>query len=98
MNKPTAETHESPALSRRSFLKNSSLAAAGAAAVSHFPFVLTSHAANDMPIRVGGIGCGGWGSGAVLNVLGVETNVIYPASGYHTEDVQAGASSITRTA
>jgi len=91
MNKPTSETHNSPALSRRSFLKHSSLAAAGAAAASNFPFVLTSHAANDMPIRVGVIGCGGRGSGAVLNVLGVETNVIYPSSGYHTEDVKAGA-------
>ncbi len=91
MNKPTSETNDSTALSRRSFLKHSSLAAAGAAAVSNFPFVLTSHAANDMPIRVGVIGCGGRGSGAVLNVLGVETNVIYPSSGYHTEDVKAGA-------
>lgn len=89
MNNPAADSF--PALSRRSFLKNSSLAAAGAAAVSNFPFVLTSHAANDMPIRVGVIGCGGRGSGAVLNVLGVETNVIYPQSGYHTEDVKTGA-------
>lgn len=90
MNTPTP-SNDSPALSRRSFLKNSSLAAAGAAAVSNFPFVLTSHAANDMPIKVGVIGCGGRGSGAVLNVLGVETNVIYPQSGYHTEDVKSGA-------
>ncbi|MGC3957992.1 MAG: Gfo/Idh/MocA family oxidoreductase [Verrucomicrobiota bacterium] len=89
MNAPTPDN--SPALSRRSFLKNSSLAAAGAAAASNFPFVLTSHAANDMPIKVGVIGCGGRGSGAVLNVLGVETNVIYPTSGYHTEDVKTGA-------
>ena len=76
--------------SRRSFLKKSSLVAAGAAA-SQFPFVLTSHAAPDDPIRVGVIGCGGRGSGAVLDVLGAETKVIYPKSGYHTEDVQEGA-------
>lgn len=91
MNTPNPESTSASALSRRSFLKNSSLAAAGAAAVGSFPFVVTSHAAPDDPIRVGVIGCGGRGSGAVLNVLGVETNVVYPKSGYHTEDVQAGA-------
>lgn len=74
-------------LSRRSFLKHSSIAAAGAAA---FPFVTTVHAAPDDPIRVGVIGCGGRGTGAVLNVLGAATNVIYPGAGYHTEDVQTG--------
>jgi predicted dehydrogenase len=78
-------------LSRRSFLKNSSLTTAGMLAASQFPFVRTSQAALDDPIRVGVIGCGGRGSGAVLNVLGVETNVIYPKSGYHTEDVKTGA-------
>ena len=87
MSKPISS---SDTLSRRSFLKNSSLAAAGAAA-SQFPFVVTSHAAPDDPIRVGVIGCGGRGSGAVLDVLGAETNVVYPKSGYHTEDVKEGA-------
>ena len=91
MNTNNLHPDHSPALSRRTFLKNSSLAAAGAAAVSNFPFVVTSHAASDDPIHVGVIGCGGRGSGAVLNVLGVETNVIYPKSGYHTEDIKKGA-------
>lgn len=63
---------------------------AGAAAVTELPFVTTSHAAPDDPIRVGVIGCGGRGTGAVLNVLGAATNVIYPDAGYHTEDVKAG--------
>jgi predicted dehydrogenase len=76
---------------RRSFLKRSSLVAASAAAVSEFPFVLTSHAAPDDPIRIGVIGCGGRGSGAVLDALGAETKVIYPKSGYHTEDIKEGA-------
>ena len=83
----------SPAItpaSRRSFIKHSTLAAAGAAVASNFPFVLTSHAAPDDPIRIGVIGCGGRGSGAVLDALGAETNVIYPKSGYHTEDIKAG--------
>src|SRR6266496_3971317 len=76
----------SPALSRRSFLKNSSLVAAA----SQFPFVLTSHAAPDDPIRIGVIGCGGRGSGAVLDALGAEHATHYPKTGYHTEDVKEG--------
>ncbi len=77
-------------LSRRQFLKNSSLAIGGATAVAEFPFVITGRAAPDDPIKVGVIGCGGRGTGAVLNVLGAATNVIYPGAGYHTEDVKAG--------
>lgn len=91
MNKDDAMvSRDAEPLSRRSFLKHSSLAAAGVAAVN-FPFVLTTHAAADDPIRVGVIGCGGRGSGAVLDVLGAETKVIYPRTGYHTEDVKEGA-------
>ena len=75
-------------LNRRAFLKRSSLAAAGAAAL---PSIITAHAAPDDPIRIGLIGCGGRGTGALLDALGAATNVIYPAAGYHTEDVKAGA-------
>lgn len=89
MNHPADDNTAS--LTRRSFLKTSSLAAAGAAAISNFPFVLTGHAAPDDPIRIGVIGCGGRGSGAVLDALGAETKVIYPKSGYHTEDIKEGA-------
>ena len=81
----TNKAEQSP--SRRQFLKRSSLALAGAATVTQLPFVVTSHAAPDDPIRIGLIGCGGRGTGAVLNVLGAQTKVIYPSSGYHTEDV-----------
>jgi predicted dehydrogenase len=88
----TIKPHSSaPAVSRRSFLKDSSLAAATAAALGEFPFVLTSRAAPNDPIRVGLIGCGGRGTGAVLDVLGAATRVIYPQAGYHTEDVAEGA-------
>lgn len=90
MNKPSSAPEVNSALSRRSFLKNSTLAAASAAAVSNFPFVISSHAAPDDPIRIGVIGCGGRGSGAVLDALGAETKVIYPKSGYHTEDIKEG--------
>jgi predicted dehydrogenase len=78
-------------VTRRQFLRGSSAAVAGAAALAQFPQVLTSHAAPDDPIRVAVIGCGGRGTGAVLNVLGADTDVIYPSSGYHTEDVKKGA-------
>lgn len=76
-------------LPRRSFLKASALAAG--AALTEAPFVITSHAANDDPIRIGLIGCGGRGTGAVLDALGAATKVIYPSAGYHTEDVAEGA-------
>ncbi len=79
------------AVSRRQFLKRSSLAAASAAAVAEFPLVVTSHAAPDHPIRIGLIGCGGRGTGAVADALGAGTNVVYPQAGYHTETVAANA-------
>src|ERR1700758_5033819 len=86
---PISSTSES--ISRRRFLKHSSLAAAGAAALSQAPFVLTTHAAPDDPIRIGLIGCGGRGTGAVADALGAATKVIYPRSGYHTEDLAPDA-------
>lgn len=64
--------------------------ALGAALLGQAPFVRTTRAAPDDPIRVGVIGCGGRGTGAVLNVLGAATKVIYPQAGYHTEDVAEG--------
>jgi predicted dehydrogenase len=82
---------ESSTVSRRQFLRNSSLAVASAAAVSNLPFIFTSHAAPDDPIRIGLIGCGGRGTGAVLDALGAATKVIYPDAGYHTESVEEGA-------
>jgi len=78
-------------LSRRRFLKRSSLALAGAAAAAEAPFVHAARAASDVEIRIGLIGCGGRGTGAVLDALGAATKVIYPATGYHTEDVAQGA-------
>ena len=92
MNEPIFTVESSAAsLSRRHFLKHSSLALAGAAAATQFPFVTTSHAAPDDPIRIGIIGCGGRGTGAALNALGAATKVIYPGAGYHTEDTDKDA-------
>ena len=47
---------------------------------------------DNVDIKIGLIGCGGRGTGAVLDMLGAATNVMYPASGYHTEDVADNAS------
>ncbi len=78
-------------LSRRQFLKRSSLALAGAAATAQVPRVHAAGTEADFEVKIGLIGCGGRGTGAVLDALGAATNVIYPQRGYHTEDVAKGA-------
>lgn len=83
-------------LSRRQFLKHASASAAGVAALSQAPFILTTHAASDDPIRIGLVGCGGRGTGAVADVLGAQTDVNYPSAGYHTENIKVGAAPTTR--
>src|SRR6516165_11522128 len=90
--KTPARADSSTIVSRRQFLKDSSLAAAGVAALSQAPFIRTSHAAPDDPIRIGLIGCGGRGTGAVADALGAATDVNYPQAGYHTENIKANAS------
>jgi hypothetical protein len=83
-------THNHPTaadVSRRAFIQKSSLAVAGALTTMRAPFV---HAAgSDAPagVKIGVIGCGGRGTGAMLNAIGAAVNIIYPESGYHTEDV-----------
>lgn len=62
-----------PELSRRNFIKSTSLVAGVAAA--NFPFVITSHAAPDDPIRVGIIGVGGRGGGAGKDAEKAAANV-----------------------
>lgn len=57
------------------------------------------HAAGDdlgPGIKIGVIGCGGRGTGAMLDAMGVATKSIYPETGYHTEDVAEGATSAKR--
>jgi predicted dehydrogenase len=89
-------TATSTPVSRRRFLKHSSVAVASAAALSNFPWARMAHAAPDDPIRIGVIGCGGRGTGAVADALGAATNVVYPQAGYHTEDLKAGASLVNK--
>jgi myo-inositol 2-dehydrogenase / D-chiro-inositol 1-dehydrogenase len=68
MNKPEMN----PNVSRRQFIRASSLVAAGAVVAPH---VLTVKAADDTQIKVGLIGCGGRGKGAVENVKEADKNV-----------------------
>ncbi len=89
MTKPENQTHTD--LSRRRFLTNASLGIAGAAALAEIPFVHAAESPAEIEIKIGLIGCGGRGTGAVLDAIGAATKVIYPASGYHTEDVAEGA-------
>jgi predicted dehydrogenase len=77
-------------LSRRKFLRNSSVAAAAAT----FPSISRGLGAKgENKVRVGVIGCGGRGTGAALNVLLAPTDVIYPPprTGFHTENARPGA-------
>jgi predicted dehydrogenase len=76
---------------RRRFLRQTTAGLAGAAILHGLPRVHAAPIEPDMEVKIGLIGCGGRGTGAVLNALGAATQVIYPAVGYHTEDVAEGA-------
>jgi predicted dehydrogenase len=96
MKEPASTAQSQESFSRRQFLKQSSLVVAGAAALSNAPFVVTSHAAPDDPIRIGLVGCGGRGTGAIADALGAGTDVVYPQAGYHTENISANAKAANR--
>ena len=78
-------------LSRRSFIQGSSVAVAGALAALRVPRVHARSLEKDPGVKIGLIGCGGRGTGAVLNAVGAATKSIYLQEGYHTEDVADGA-------
>ena len=78
-------------VTRRKFVKKSGIGLAATAVAMNAPYIITAHAAPDDPIKIGLIGCGGRGTGAVLDAVNAATNVIYPDSGYHTEDAKEGA-------
>lgn len=78
--------------SRRHFLKSTATVAAGAALACGLDVPRNVHAAGkDFEVKIGLIGCGGRGTGAVLDALGAASKIIYPDTGYHTEDVADGA-------
>ncbi|MFO0930411.1 MAG: Gfo/Idh/MocA family oxidoreductase [Gemmataceae bacterium] len=72
---------------RRRFLQTS--AAVAAATMAELPAVHAAESSPPQEIKIGLIGCGGRGTGALFDALGAATRVIYPAAGYHTEDVVA---------
>lgn len=77
-----------PTSSRRTFLKSTTTIAAGAALAGGLIAPRSVHAAGkDFEVKIGLIGCGGRGTGAVLDAVGAASKIIYPDSGYHTEDV-----------
>ncbi len=86
MNKTGSQTD----VSRRHFIKSTSLVAAGAAIA---PYVITGRAADDLPIKVGLIGCGGRGKGAAENVMEADKNVKIIAVADVFEDRAKGAAS-----
>jgi myo-inositol 2-dehydrogenase / D-chiro-inositol 1-dehydrogenase len=83
MNNENLTSLNTAAVSRRQFLRNSSLAAAGAVATVSFPGVL--HAQDKMPINAIVIGLGGRGGGAVGNflsaakIVGVDAKIVATA-------------------
>ncbi len=77
-------------LSRRDFLQASAVVGSAAISTLKAPHVHAS-GADDFAVRIGLIGCGGRGTGALLDAIGASTKVIYPQSGYHTEDVAENA-------
>ena len=82
--------NSSNSVSRRNFLQTSAIAGAAAITVLRAPYV---HAAgdDDFQVKIGLIGCGGRGTGALLDCIGAATKVVYPKSTYHTEDVVEGS-------
>lgn len=78
------------ALSRRNFLQASAVAGAATLTTLHIPQVHAS-GSDDFHVKIGLIGCGGRGTGALLDAIGASTKTSYPESGYHTEDAKEGA-------
>jgi len=89
MNIPSQPT--TPELSRRGFIQGSSIAVAGALAGLQLPRVHAASIDKDPGVKIGVIGCGGRGTGAVLNAIGAAVKSIYPEKGYHTEELAEGA-------
>ena len=74
------ETQPPRDVSRRTFLQRTSLGLAAAAAVE-LPRVHVAHGAENFEIKIGLIGCGGRGTGAVLDAIGAATKVDLPGQG-----------------
>jgi myo-inositol 2-dehydrogenase/D-chiro-inositol 1-dehydrogenase len=87
----TQKKNELTSDSRRSFMQKSSIGLAGLGTLGTLPRVHAAGERTDIEIKIGLIGCGGRGTGALLDAVGAATKVIYPELGYHTEDVSDDA-------
>ena len=77
--------------SRRKFIQRSSLGLASLGALGKPPNGTCGRWKDGHRDKDWLIGCGGRGTGAVLDAVGAATKVIYPELGYHTENVADGA-------
>lgn len=73
MSEPTRVS--SPTTSRRSFLKTSSAAVVGGSLLGSLGPARMVHASDDETLKIGLVGCGGRGKGAVLNAADADPNV-----------------------
>lgn len=75
-SKQPAQANETSSPSRRQFVKTASAAAIGAAAMTHdLPIARAAHNSVDETLKVGLIGCGGRGKGAVVNATHADENI-----------------------
>ncbi|HEX2476509.1 MAG TPA: Gfo/Idh/MocA family oxidoreductase [Lacipirellulaceae bacterium] len=77
-------------------MQQSSAAIAGTIAALQVPHVHAAGSENPPGVKIGLIGCGGRGTGALLDAVGAAYKAIYPETGYHTEDVAEGATATKR--
>jgi myo-inositol 2-dehydrogenase / D-chiro-inositol 1-dehydrogenase len=64
-----------PQSSRRTFLKHSTAAAVGGAVATQLLISRSAHAAGNDTLKIGLIGCGGRGTGAVGNAFSADSNI-----------------------
>src|SRR5512140_547611 len=69
------------ATSRRQFLKTSGTAVIGGTLAAHLAFPRSASAADGDLLKVGLVGCGGRGSGAALQALNADKNVVLCSMG-----------------
>src|SRR4051812_12757084 len=85
-----SSTNQNPKiLSRRNFLQTATASTAAALTTLRAPHVHAAFSEN-FQVKIGLIGCGGRGTGALMDAIGASTKIIYPQSGYHTEEVEEG--------
>ena len=72
---PHHSSDAAPPANRRDFLRSSTVAAIGGAMAGTLSLERSAHAAGSDVLKLGLVGCGGRGTGAVVNALGADKNV-----------------------